>query len=198
VQGRPDQGLPGRPNRPDQGLPGYGHADQGLPGQGGRPDQGLPGRDRPTDPGYDRPSFPGYGSGQPVYPGGPVDPGYGGGRPAGPDSGYDRPSWGGRPDQGLPGSGGRPDQGLPPTATPKAYSVPEEPVGAPSADGDWIVATYNDQATWVWLPKPPEGTTKPVEPDAGSGSIDNTLPTTPGDGHEGEAGGPNEPAPKSY
>src|ERR1700722_14951189 len=44
--GRPDQGLPGRPDRPDWERPP--HVDQGLPGgRPVRPDQGLPSEPTP-------------------------------------------------------------------------------------------------------------------------------------------------------
>lgn len=139
---RPGQGLP-------PGSPVY--PDQGLPVQPPYPGQGLP---------------PGIWGGPGSLPGGGHYPDQG--LPGGghyPDQGL--PGGGHYPDQGLPGGGGgeRPDQGLPPGAgqLPQAFEVEEMPVDPPDDDGQYVLAVFNNEATWVWLPRQEDPEVEPPE-----------------------------------
>lgn len=173
LSGAPDNSLPPlSPGAPDQGLPGGGPGIWPRPPSGGRPDNSLPGGGRPPRPDNSLP-----GGGRPPSGGTkPVEPDEG---EAGqlPSAGAEHPSqlpaagfilvyhpiygWIYIPAEGMPSRPGRPvDPG---------YGHPEggRPDNSLPGGGE-----HPDNT----LP-PPQGGTKPVEPD--EGKPDNTLPTTP-------------------
>jgi hypothetical protein len=105
----------------------------------GFPDQGLP----EVPPGF---------WGPPIYPGQPLPPSRPG-RPPVAGQPLPRPPWTWPTDPGWGVEEGAPGQGLPgePERAPKVADIGDRPLDPPTS-GQWMIAAYNNDARWVFVP----------------------------------------------